>query len=153
MLRDKACSEGHMQRREFITLIGRVAVAWPLGARAQQADRMRRVGVLESRAADDPEGQARLAVFQQGCKSWAGPTTATCGSITVGLRPMPTATSLGLVGGARLDRLLRERQETRPTRPSRSSIANQQQRHRNRAQGTAAFRRRGNARPFVSCLR
>src|SRR5271167_1902044 len=55
-----------MQRREFITLLGGAAVAWPRAAHAQQADRMRRVGVLESRAADDPEGRARLAVFVQG---------------------------------------------------------------------------------------
>ena len=55
-----------MQRREFITVLGGAAVAWPRAVRAQQADRMRRVGVLESRAADDPEGQARLAVFAQG---------------------------------------------------------------------------------------
>jgi putative tryptophan/tyrosine transport system substrate-binding protein len=55
-----------MQRREFITLLGGAVVAWPRAARAQQADRMRRVGVLESRAADDREGQARLAVFLQG---------------------------------------------------------------------------------------
>ena len=55
-----------MQRREFMTLLGGAAVAWPCAVRAQQADRMRRVGVLESRAADDREGQARLAVFAQG---------------------------------------------------------------------------------------
>jgi putative ABC transport system substrate-binding protein len=55
-----------MQRREFITLLGGAAVAWPRAARAQQADRMRRVGVLDSRAADDPEGQARRAVFLEG---------------------------------------------------------------------------------------
>jgi putative ABC transport system substrate-binding protein len=55
-----------MQRREFITLLGGAALAWPRAARAQQADRMRRVGVLDSRAADDPEGQARRAVFLEG---------------------------------------------------------------------------------------
>ena len=55
-----------MRRRKLICLIGGAAVAWPLAARAQQADRMRRVGVLETRAADDPEGQARLAAFLQG---------------------------------------------------------------------------------------
>jgi putative tryptophan/tyrosine transport system substrate-binding protein len=55
-----------MQRREFITLLGGAALTWPRAARAQQADRMRRVGVLDSRAADDPEGQARRAVFLEG---------------------------------------------------------------------------------------
>ena len=52
-----------MQRREFITLLGGAAVAWP---RAAHADRMRRIGVLEARTADDREGQARLAAFLQG---------------------------------------------------------------------------------------
>src|SRR5262249_52724669 len=51
-------------RREFITLIGSAA-AWPLTARAQQADRMRRIGVLMPSAADDPEYQARLTAFLQ----------------------------------------------------------------------------------------
>jgi putative tryptophan/tyrosine transport system substrate-binding protein len=54
-----------MRRREFITLLGGAA-AWPCVARAQRADRMRRIGVLMNLAADDPEGQARVAAFLQG---------------------------------------------------------------------------------------
>ena len=54
-----------MRRREFIVQLGSVAASWPLVARAQQRDGVRRIGVLMS-APDDPEGQARFAAFRQG---------------------------------------------------------------------------------------
>src|SRR5262245_23906447 len=56
-------------RRELIAALGGAA-AWPLAARAQQPDRMRRIGVLMNVAADDPEGQARIAAFHQGLQEW-----------------------------------------------------------------------------------
>jgi putative tryptophan/tyrosine transport system substrate-binding protein len=61
-----------MKRREFITLLGGAA-AWPRVARAQQSERMRRIGVLMHTAADDPEGQTRVAAFLQGLQEagWA----------------------------------------------------------------------------------
>jgi putative ABC transport system substrate-binding protein len=57
-----------MRRREFMTLLGGAAAAWPLAARAQQGERMRRVGVLIPGASDDPVSQARLAAFLEGLR-------------------------------------------------------------------------------------
>ena len=62
-----------MRRREFITLLGGAAVAWPLAAGAQQPERIRRIGVLMSFAESDPQAQARVAAFRKGLQmlGWA----------------------------------------------------------------------------------
>jgi putative tryptophan/tyrosine transport system substrate-binding protein len=60
-------------RREFIALLGGAAIAWPVTVRAQRREKMRRIGILMNLAADDAEGQARLAAFLQGLQEagWA----------------------------------------------------------------------------------
>jgi putative tryptophan/tyrosine transport system substrate-binding protein len=62
-----------MKRREFITLLGGTAAAWPLAARAQQPDRVRRIGILMHLASDDADAQSRNAAFLQGLQElgWA----------------------------------------------------------------------------------
>ena len=79
-----------MKRREFITLLGGTAVAWPLAARAQQPERMRLIGVLMGYAESDSEAQAQIAAFRDGLQKlgwiegrntridtrWATPTNA-----------------------------------------------------------------------------
>ena len=58
-----------MKRREFITLLGG-AGAWPLAARAQQANRVRRIVFLHGIAENDPEAQARIVAFRQGLETF-----------------------------------------------------------------------------------
>jgi putative ABC transport system substrate-binding protein len=59
-----------LRRRQFITLLGGVAAAWPLAARAQQIEKVRRIGVLQPVAVDDPEALARVTAFAQGLQQF-----------------------------------------------------------------------------------
>ena len=80
-----------MNRRELIALLGSTAAAWPLGAGAQQNERMRRIGVLMPFAIGSPQYQARVGAFLQ------------------------RFTELGWTGAQRADRISREHRQPRAT--------------------------------------
>jgi hypothetical protein len=62
----------HIERRKFLATLGGAA-AWPVAARAQQAERMRRIGVLMNTTPDEPDSQARITALAQGLQGagWA----------------------------------------------------------------------------------
>jgi hypothetical protein len=79
-----------MKRRDFIALLGGAAAAWPVVARAQERERVRRIGILMPLAADDREAPTRIAAFHQGLERLGWIVVATCGSSTAGVRAIRT---------------------------------------------------------------
>jgi hypothetical protein len=77
-----------MRRREFIAGLGSAA-AWPVVARAQQGDRVRRIGVLLSSTADDPVFQTWVGAFLRGWRNRAGSSATTCRSTRAGRDSKP----------------------------------------------------------------
>ena len=78
-----------MKRRAFITLLGGAAAAWPIAVRAQQPERVRRVGVLLPAAADDSQFQTWVGAFLQALALLGWSIGRNFGSTRGGPRPMP----------------------------------------------------------------
>ena len=77
-----------IKRRAFILLLGGAAIAWPLAARAQQGERMRRIGVLMNIAAGDAQAQPRMDAFLHGLQPLGWTSGVTSESTSAGRRPM-----------------------------------------------------------------
>jgi putative ABC transport system substrate-binding protein len=73
-----------VKRREFITLLGSILTAWPLAARAQQPERVQRIGVLMSYLESDPEARVWYAAFREGLQKLGWTEGATSGSTLAG---------------------------------------------------------------------
>jgi putative ABC transport system substrate-binding protein len=88
-----------MQRREFITLLGGATAGWPLAVRAQQPERMRRIGVLMGFAESDPQWRARLAAFQAALRElgWTEGRNVVITSRWTGANPDPSALAAELI--------------------------------------------------------
>jgi hypothetical protein len=90
-----------VRRREFISLLSGVAVSWPVSARAQQKERMRRVGALMHTSAGETEAQARLAAFLQGLQEagWSVGRNVQVGDPLEHGRSCKTVQGCGAAGG------------------------------------------------------
>jgi hypothetical protein len=85
-----------MTRRDFITLLGSAAVSLPLGARAQRAKLVRRIGFLLGLSESDPDGRVRIAAFRQGLEvlGWAEARNIRIGPLCSATTGMPASRPL-----------------------------------------------------------